>query len=184
MWKSLEGKKTYIGAALLSLAVVAAWFGVVSPGQAATGAALGVALIGVGLGHKADRYGKAAVDAALLAKDLIDQRRTSGRVDLLKGGDEVARILKSLQHEGVNAMIERADRESKLAIVLAEQLAKHDAGAFHSSLTWNGTEWVRGERPARELKYEPVPDEAAQGPRVRAAQGGAVTQADGDGGDR
>jgi hypothetical protein len=44
----------------------------------------------------------------------------------------------------VAGLTERADRESKLAVLLATKLFEFDKGDFHSSLTWNGKAWQIG----------------------------------------
>ncbi|MGH9580044.1 MAG: hypothetical protein ACRD2R_03545 [Terriglobales bacterium] len=78
MLKMLEGKKTYLSAALLVLLGVAGyWFGLVGPVEAAALASLGFGVFG--LGDKSERYGKRLL--ALLEE--IKAQPEKDRVDTL-----------------------------------------------------------------------------------------------------
>lgn len=142
----LEGKKTYLAAAVLVIAAsFGFWSGALSDQMVLL--VLAGALGMVGLGHKADRLAVMIVELLGLLRTAIEEQRKTGKADLKPIVTAVAKDAADLASAASAAsehfaLFERADRETRLAIALAEELQKYDGGKFHSSLTWNGKEWT------------------------------------------
>ena len=81
VWQWLTGKKTYIaGIAMVLLAVIATWYGLLPPVQIAI--LLAVAFGFVGVAHADSRKAQMLIELVTLAKKAADDKKKTGALNL------------------------------------------------------------------------------------------------------